>query len=123
MSVQMFFMDLSERARRDKTVSLEERKQAEQYYLMIGLACQGRGREANNYYAIVKKELKDDQEHLKKLKPLLTDIAKIAKKVLGQKVKNMEVGESVGEYEDRKLSENLDYMQLYNQIQRIYLYK
>ncbi len=123
MNVQMFFMDLSERAKRDKALSLEERKQAEQYYFMIGLACQGRAREVNSYYAMLKKDMKEDQEHLKEIKPLLTDIAKIAKKVLSQKVRNMAVGESVGDYEDRKLCESVEYMRLYNQIQRIYLYK
>lgn len=113
--VGMYFMDL------EKNVQTSEHSNTiKQFYYLLGCASQGRIDEINQIY----KEAKQDDEVFfelaKKMKPQIMKMAKIAKQVDDTNISNdMKNGESIGEYQSRKLMKRKAFMDEFNYFKKL----
>lgn len=119
-SMGMFFFDVSSILMKDLKISYQDRQTAEYYYFMLGVACQGRTDEIENNYSEFLKHKPEFKYHLEELKPHLYKISSIAKEINSQRLK-CEIGESVGEFLDRKYSENEVYCKEFSKLKSLYI--
>jgi hypothetical protein len=105
----MYFMDLEK-----QVVKSEYSDTIEQFYYLLGCACQGRNGEVNQIFKDAKQENNLFHKLIDKLKPQIIKMTKIAKQVEDSSMKDMKTGESIGEYQSRKLMKRKAFMEEFN---------
>lgn len=107
--VGMYFMDL------EKQVNKSEYSDIIQlFYYLLGCASQGRIGEVNHIYKDAKEENDLFYKLIENLKPQIMKMTKIAKQVEDSSMEDMKTGESIGEYQSRKLMKRKAFMVEFN---------
>lgn len=111
----MFFMDLSEDVKNSDLEDIDAYLLSD-YYFMLGCACQGRIKEVQDCYEelILNQSNKKFIEHIALIKPSLMKMGKIAKRIDDSDMEDLKIGESVGEYFNRKVLNSKVFMREYH---------
>lgn len=124
-NVLCYFMDLSkETSKNARKIGYAKANILEDYYFMLGCACQGR---IDEYIEIYKELLQENitglEYHLNLIKPHLDIVSGISKELEDNKkvITEQKDSESLGECMDRLLKNNIKFITSYNTIKSIYL--
>ncbi|MBE7686590.1 hypothetical protein F7647_11065 [Tenacibaculum piscium] len=112
--IGMFFMELSQS-------SINKGSLKKEYYFLLGCASQGRIEDINNYYSqLISTDFEEDYiTFLNIEKKRIYKMAKIAEKIENADITDLKVGESIGEYTNRKLLKRKLFMNEYDYFRKL----
>lgn len=113
--VGMYFMEVHEGYRKNNNVQSVYNESIEDFYFVLGCASQGRLDDIKEIYKNAKQENQLLFNLITDFKPQIDKMTKVSKRVSDAKIGyDMKDGESIGEYESRKLKRSKVFMTEFN---------
>lgn len=110
IDIGMYFMDQYAATQKRRDI-FEIKHDLLEYYFLLGLASQGRTSEITETYIRAEKDFnKAFVDFLNEIKPRLLKMNKVSEKVAQMRITDIKSGESVGEWQNRKVKPHKTFM-------------
>lgn len=110
--IGMYFMELHDRIKKQRDYESEFQETIVEFYYLLGCASQGRTDEIKEIYKDSKNENQDLYKLITSFKPQIDKMSKVSKRIADADIGyDMKDGESIGEYESRKLMKSKVFME------------